>query len=206
MNIGEKVAYLKGLAEGLEISSDSKNGKILKGILDILEDIAASVQALEEENETLEDYITEIDEDLGNLEDDYDKTCGHKLLAPPVHHGHKHNHHHNINDDGEFDDLEEDEDDYDEEDDENESAENEILDGVFEMKCPHCKKRIFIETDEILKSDSMAVECPECGYEIEIVEDESGGCSCSNCAAHHADCENGDETENEEDEKENLKF
>jgi hypothetical protein len=35
MNIGEKVAYLKGLAEGLELSSDTKNGKIIKGILDI---------------------------------------------------------------------------------------------------------------------------------------------------------------------------
>ena len=38
MNISEKVAYLKGLAEGLELE-DSKEGKLIKGIIDVLDDI-----------------------------------------------------------------------------------------------------------------------------------------------------------------------
>ena len=191
MNIGEKVAYLKGLAEGLDISSDSKNGKIIKGILDVLEDMAASIEMLEDENESLEDYITELDEDLGELEEDFDDTCGHKLIANL-----QNKRHHDEEDD------EEEIEDYiyvdDDDEEESESADNEILDGVFEMRCPHCKNRILIETDEILESDSMSVECPECGGEIEIIE-ENGGCSCGRCSAHSG-------METEEDEEESLRF
>jgi len=68
MNIGEKVAYLQGLAEGIEISSDTKEGKLLKGILDVLGDIAKSVKDLEENQEELSVYAEELDEDLGALE------------------------------------------------------------------------------------------------------------------------------------------
>ena len=40
MTIAEKVAYIKGLAEGSKISSESKEGKVLTAIIDVLEDIA----------------------------------------------------------------------------------------------------------------------------------------------------------------------
>jgi endogenous inhibitor of DNA gyrase (YacG/DUF329 family) len=154
MSIGKKVAYLKGLAEGLEISSGSKNGKIITGILDILEDIAE-----------LEDYVAEIDDDLCMLEEF-------------------------VFDDGETEEKDDDdyvciEDDDDEFDGEKESAENEVLDGVFELKCPHCKKFIMLETKEILESEGMAVECPECGQEIEVIEEESAGHSCHGCGIDH---------------------
>ena len=204
MNLSEKVAYLKGLAEGLEISSDSKNGKILKGILDILEEMASSIETIEDEVDTIDDYVTEIDEDLGQLEEDFEKTCGYKLYAPPdkKHFDKFHKHHHTHHDDDDFDfegfeDYEkdtiyeklEDDDDDDETETEKESAENEVLDGVFELKCPHCKKHIFIETDEILESDNLVVECPECGVDIDMIKDE-GGCGCAHCGAHSGDPDN----------------
>ena len=44
MEIIEKVAYLKGLAEGMELNTEKKEGKLLSAIIDLLEDIA---QALE---------------------------------------------------------------------------------------------------------------------------------------------------------------
>ena len=76
MTLTEKVAHLKGLMEGLEIDESSKNGKVLKYIADILEDMALSVTDLEEETDTLNQYVEEIDEDLGALEDDfYDDEC-----------------------------------------------------------------------------------------------------------------------------------
>ena len=40
MTTSEKVAYLKGLCEGMGIGEDSKEGKLLKVITDILEDLS----------------------------------------------------------------------------------------------------------------------------------------------------------------------
>ena len=71
MTLTEKVAHLKGLMEGLGIDEATKEGKVLKYIADILEDMALSVCDLEDETDTLNQYIEEIDEDLGSLEDDF---------------------------------------------------------------------------------------------------------------------------------------
>ena len=46
--IGEKVSYLKGLCEGLNIS-DEKEGKVLKGIIDVLADISAAIEDVEDD-------------------------------------------------------------------------------------------------------------------------------------------------------------
>mgnify|MGYP000736459654 FL=1 len=37
MEISEKVAYLKGLAEGLALDSDTKEGKLIAAIIDVLD-------------------------------------------------------------------------------------------------------------------------------------------------------------------------
>ena len=66
MNISEKVAYIKGLAEGLSV-----NDKVVNAILDVLGDIAKEVASLKEDTEYLDSYIEEIDEDLGALEEEY---------------------------------------------------------------------------------------------------------------------------------------
>ena len=50
MTIGEKVAYLKGLAEGMAVDSETKEGKLFAGILDVLSDIAADLEDLEANN------------------------------------------------------------------------------------------------------------------------------------------------------------
>ena len=70
MNISEKAAYLKGLINGMEYDASSKEGKLFAGIIDLLEDLAASVQDLEDETATLGDYVEELDEDLGALEEE----------------------------------------------------------------------------------------------------------------------------------------
>lgn len=66
----EEVAYLKGLAEGLEISKDSKEGKIIHKIVDVLESFANSIVNLEEEQTDLIEYVESIDENLADIEDD----------------------------------------------------------------------------------------------------------------------------------------
>ena len=57
MTVTEKVAYLKGLAEGMAIDENSKEGKLLKAITDVLADLALSV-------EDLEDYTAELTEQV----------------------------------------------------------------------------------------------------------------------------------------------
>lgn len=66
----EEVAYLKGLAEGLEISEETKEGKIINKIVDVLESFADAIVELEEEQIELIEYVESIDEDLSDVEDD----------------------------------------------------------------------------------------------------------------------------------------
>ena len=44
MEITERVAYLKGLAEGMELNTDKREGKLLAAIIDVLEDIALELE------------------------------------------------------------------------------------------------------------------------------------------------------------------
>ncbi|NMA86537.1 MAG: hypothetical protein GX968_04335 [Tissierellia bacterium] len=66
----QKVAYLKGLAEGLGIEEESKEGKLLLHIIDTLEDFADVISEIAEEQEELEEYVNYIDEDLTDVEED----------------------------------------------------------------------------------------------------------------------------------------
>ena len=65
----EKVAYIKGLMDGMELDTTKKENKILAEMVSVLEELAAANCALTEENIKLRDYIEEIDEDLGALEE-----------------------------------------------------------------------------------------------------------------------------------------
>lgn len=68
MSISEKVAYLKGLMEGLNLQ-DSDEVRLIKSIADILSEMAAQIAELGEETGELSDYVEELDSDLGDLEE-----------------------------------------------------------------------------------------------------------------------------------------
>ena len=70
MKLTEKAAYLKGLVEGLGVEEGTKEGKILKAIVDLLDDISLSVADLEDGYDELSEQIDIIDEDLSDLEED----------------------------------------------------------------------------------------------------------------------------------------
>lgn len=69
-NLKEKISYLQGLAEGLRIEEGSKEGRVLSGIIDVLEDMADQIEDIEEAHTDLEEYVESIDEDLYELEGD----------------------------------------------------------------------------------------------------------------------------------------
>lgn len=67
--INEKVAYTKGLMEGLDLDTTTNEGKILVKILDILDDVVDALDGLTEAQEELEEYIEMVDEDLTDIEE-----------------------------------------------------------------------------------------------------------------------------------------
>ena len=83
MTISEKVAYLKGLAEGLNIDTEkSKEGKLINVMIGILEEIGLAIEDLEENSLALGEEIDVLSDDLADVEavvfddedeDDYDE-------------------------------------------------------------------------------------------------------------------------------------
>lgn len=69
MEITEKVAYLKGLAEGMELDTEKKEGKLLTAIIDVLEDIALELEDIHDETSELADGLDAVSDDLEDVED-----------------------------------------------------------------------------------------------------------------------------------------
>ena len=69
MTLSERVAYLKGLAEGMELG-DSKQEKLLKEIIGVLENVASDMLDVEDDIIDIGEQVDEIDEDLAALEDE----------------------------------------------------------------------------------------------------------------------------------------
>ncbi|MBQ8341190.1 MAG: hypothetical protein IJY22_02285 [Clostridia bacterium] len=69
MTITEKAAYLKGLAEGLELDTTTKEGKLINALLDMVGALAEKVDELEGDIAELTEYVEELDEDLGDVEE-----------------------------------------------------------------------------------------------------------------------------------------
>lgn len=66
MTPSEKVAYLRGLAEGLGVEESSREGKLLNAIIDVLTDMA---HGLDEVNEK----VDSVGEDIDELYDEMDE-------------------------------------------------------------------------------------------------------------------------------------
>jgi predicted RNA-binding Zn-ribbon protein involved in translation (DUF1610 family) len=69
--VKSRVYYLQGLAKGLNVSSETSEGRLFSGILDVLEDIAGEIAVMKNSFEELEEYVDAIDEDLADLEEEY---------------------------------------------------------------------------------------------------------------------------------------
>ncbi len=75
MDLTEKIAYLKGMLEGMEIDKDSKEGKIYTAIMDILSDMALTIEDVVDYVDELSEQVDEIDEDLADVEEFLDDEC-----------------------------------------------------------------------------------------------------------------------------------
>jgi len=69
MTISEKVAYLKGLAEGLDLdTTKSKEAKLISVMIGILEEIGVEMEDLGETMDELGEELDAVSDDLGDVE------------------------------------------------------------------------------------------------------------------------------------------
>ena len=82
MTTSEKVAYLKGFADGLGLDKENKQDKLIAAIIDVLDTVAQDLDELEETTYDLGAEIDAVSDDLADVEsivfdededyDDYD--------------------------------------------------------------------------------------------------------------------------------------
>ena len=70
MNLTDKMAYLCGMVDGMELDlTSSKEGKVLGKILDVMQEMTAYIVDLKTQVDELTDTCDLLDQDLGDLED-----------------------------------------------------------------------------------------------------------------------------------------
>ena len=69
MTTSEKVAYLKGLMEGMKFDTETDEGKILSTIVDILGDMAEDMEDMASDLFDLGEDVDAISDDLSDVED-----------------------------------------------------------------------------------------------------------------------------------------
>ncbi len=82
MTVTEKAAYLRGLAEGLDLDESKPETKIINAMMDCIDDLSLTVSDLEDELALVTEQLDAVDEDLDSLEEfvyedyeDYDDDC-----------------------------------------------------------------------------------------------------------------------------------
>lgn len=148
MTLSEKVAYLKGLSEGIGLADEGRD-KLLKAMIDALSDAALSIEDLEDGMDELGAQVDEIDEDLSDVEqalydDDDDEVDDEDFGC-----------------DGNCSECDADcfdADDY-------EDVEDEDDEDTIEVVCPACEETICLPIDSIGED---GIVCPECGAQLEF--------------------------------------
>ena len=153
MTITEKVAYVRGLMEGLDLDTDKKEVKVLNAVIELLDDMAATVSELEEGYQDMADQLDEVDADLGDLEEEFYGGC----------------------DDDECDCCCGD-------DDDDEDLEDEMDDCYYEVTCPSCQETICLSEDLIAEGKIDCPNCGETlEFDLDGIEEEEScdcGCGC----------------------------
>lgn len=154
-NLSQKVSYLKGYAEGLEISPKSDEGKLITKMLDVLEEMAETIEDLEYAQADTDEIVEELDEAVLAMADDF------------------------YGDD--FDDFD-DYDDYDDDLDLDDYDDYDDGDDYFEIQCPNCGEDVMVDFDMI--DGDNAIVCPNCHEEIELELEFDCDCDDDACGHH----------------------
>ena len=152
MTISEKSAYLKGLMEGLKLSTETDEGKMIAAIVDLLGDVTKRVTDIEETTIAISDELDESEEELDAIED--------FIMAE--------------DDEDDYEDYDDDDFDWDDEDDEEDEDSEEGFDfgdeetTVYEVQCA-CGEVIDFDEETLEKG---SIVCPNCGETLEFSLDD----------------------------------
>lgn len=154
MKLTEKMSYLQGLLEGLEIDKSTKEGKALTQMADVMSELVMYVEDLQSQVDELTELCDILDQDLGAVEDDLyedDLECGECS--------------------GDCDSCEEDDGDWDsyDWDDEDEFDFDDDDDELYEITCPTCGDTILLD-EGMIEEGSM--NCPNCNELLEFDYDD----------------------------------
>ena len=69
MTLSERTAYLKGLMEGMQMDTETNEGKLFKAIIETLDDMALTVSDVEDVVDAICDELDVIEEDLETVEE-----------------------------------------------------------------------------------------------------------------------------------------
>ena len=64
----ERAAYLRGMAEGMNMAPDTNESRLLLEMVKVLEDMAAELETQDKDLTEMEDYLEDLDADLGEVE------------------------------------------------------------------------------------------------------------------------------------------
>ena len=67
--VAEKIAFLKGLSEGMGLMPDTPERKLLLMMLELLGDLEEDITALSQRQDDLVAYVDDVEADLGRIED-----------------------------------------------------------------------------------------------------------------------------------------
>ena len=147
MTLSEKSAYLKGLMDGLNLSEETNEGKMIAAIVELLGDVTKTLSDVQETTIAISDELDEIEDDLDAIED--------FIMSMDE-------------DDEEYD---EDEEDFDLDDEDLEEGfdfgDEETT--VYEVSCPVCGNVIAFD-EETLEAGSII--CDQCGENLEFTFDD----------------------------------
>lgn len=149
MTLSEKSAYLKGLMDGLNLSKETPEGKMIAGIVDLLQEVTTSISDLEENAIAVSDELDEIEDDLDAIEE--------YLMDDDE-------------DEDDYEDYDEDDEDFEEDfvDDDGEDFEFDD-DVVYDVTCPSCGEKLELDEETILQN---SIHCPKCNELLEFEFDE----------------------------------
>ncbi len=68
MSLTEQAAYLRGLADGLDLDWEKNENKLMLALLDLVDEMAVSIRELEENAESVDGELDEIAEELIAIE------------------------------------------------------------------------------------------------------------------------------------------
>lgn len=144
METTEALGYLKGLVDGLDLDSSSKETKVFKAIIEVLENLNEDVLDMTEEIDLVEEQLDDIDDDLATVEeylfDDDEFDCDGDCEGCD-----------GCDFDDEYDDEYED----------------------FEIQCPNCETEFLVDEETVMQGSVECPNCGEVlSLEVEFDEEE----------------------------------